>query len=73
MKQDNCTSCKMEDVKHLNIRTNGSEAVSTLTSAFLKSLLTCLSLPTTYSLRLVPTLVYEEFGFSFSKPVNNIS
>ena len=63
----------MEDVKSLNIRTNGSEAVSTLTSVFLRSLLTCLSLPATYSLRLVPTLVYDEFGFSFSKPVFNIS
>ena len=59
----------MEDVKNLNIRTNGSEAVSTFTSVLLRSLPTCLSLPTTYSLRLVPTLVYEEFGFSFSKPV----
>ena len=60
-------------VKSLNIRTDGSEAVSTFTSVFLRSLLTCLSLPTTYSLRLDPTLVYGEFGFSYWKPVFNIN
>ena len=65
--------CKIKVVKRSNIRTDGSEAVSTFTSVFLRSLLTFLSLPTTYSLRLVPTLVYEEFGFPFSKPEFSIS